>query len=71
MFFKNNNLKGDNRDYPYGRGRGGYGGFTYGSNPRDATVTKRSILACSKKHLFIPSSLSMMNLSMAKIKEKL
>jgi len=71
LFFRNNNLKGENRDY-YGRGRGGYGGFTYGTtNQRNDVIPKRSIIACNKKYLFVPSSLSIMNLSMAKLKEKL
>ena len=65
-------MKGENRDYPYGRGRGGYsGGFTYGSNPRNDLMSRRNILTCNKKNLFIPSSLSMMNFSMGKIREKL
>lgn len=73
LFFKNSNLKSDNsRDYTFGRGRGGYGGgFNYGQNPRDnppLSQQRRNVIACNKKYLLIPYNLSLMNLSMPKIK---
>ncbi len=75
LFFKNNNLRPDNsRDYALGRGRGGYGGgFTYGQNPREnqSSLQTRNTITCNKKYIVLPSSLSLMNLSLAKINEKL
>lgn len=76
FFFKNNNLKAENRDYPYGRSRGGYGGgFNYGQDrgfsSTNSQFVRRNLFTCNKKFLFLPSSLSMMGLSVTKIKEKL
>lgn len=74
QFFKNNNLKAESgRDFGFGRGRGGYGGgLSYGQNPRENLNShRRNIIACNKKYMLLPSNMSIMNLSMAKLREKL
>ncbi len=70
-------MKPDNgRDYAFNRGRGGYGGgFNYGQNPREhalSSVLTRNVISCNRKYLLVASNVNaMMNLSVAKIKEKL